>query len=206
MGYYAGGYYAGGYYAGGIFGSLFTGVKKVIGGAIGGAIKGGPIGAITGAVKGTVSAVGENTTAETVAAGGSGSALTPELRAKHAAALARGGAGGGAPKPGTNLLPMGGGGMMIPMQMMGGVVARMPRLHPNKSTYVTRGGGTSHWPVGISVHVKGTELVKVRRMNVANPRALRRALRRAHGFAKLARRYITVTRHFKKIGRRRAKR
>jgi hypothetical protein len=41
-------------------------------------------------------------------------------------------------------------------------------------------------------------------MNVANPRALRRALRRAHGFAKLARRFIVVTKHYKKRpGRRR---
>jgi hypothetical protein len=39
--------------------------------------------------------------------------------------------------------------------------------------------------------------VRNRRMNVTNPRALRRALRRAQGFSKLARRFITVTSRFK---------
>jgi len=36
-----------------------------------------------------------------------------------------------------------------------------------------------------------------KRMNVYNPRALRRALRRAHGFAKMARKIIRVTSHYK---------
>lgn len=61
----------------------------------------------------------------------------------------------------------------------------------NKSTYITRGGGTSRWPPGLIVHPKGTECVKSRRMNVANPRALRRAVRRAQGFAKMARRVLS---------------
>jgi len=99
----------------------------------------------------------------------------------------------GAP-PGMALVPAGGMAMVGP----GGMLMRGYRL--NKSTYITRGGGTSRWPVGLQVHPKHTEPVKSRRMNVANPRALRRALRRAHGFAKLARRYITVTRHFKRRG------
>jgi hypothetical protein len=64
----------------------------------------------------------------------------------------------------------------------------MRKTHPNKSTYVTRGGGTSRWPPGLQVHVRGTEQVPTRRMNVANPRALRRALRRVAGFAKLTKR------------------
>lgn len=38
-----------------------------------------------------------------------------------------------------------------------------------------------------------TGYVKRRRMNVTNPRALRRAIRRAQGFAKLARRVLTFT-------------
>src|SRR5437870_3388419 len=96
--------------------------------------------------------------------------------------------------PGMALVPAGGMAMVGP----GGMLLRGYRL--NKSTYITRGGGTSRWPVGLAIHPKHTEPVKTRRMNVANPRALRRALRRAHGFAKLARRYITVTRHFKRKG------
>jgi hypothetical protein len=62
------------------------------------------------------------------------------------------------------------------------------RMHPNKSTYVVRGGGTSRYPPGLNIVVKGTSLVPTRRMNVANPRALRRSLRRVAGFAKLTKR------------------
>src|SRR6266849_9003698 len=57
----------------------------------------------------------------------------------------------------------------------------------NKSTYVTRGGGTSHWPMGLQVHEKGTTCVKRRRRNVGNAKALRRAISRVKGFVKLAR-------------------
>lgn len=71
----------------------------------------------------------------------------------------------------------------------GGCMVKGRRL--NKSTYVTRGGGTSPWPEQIIVHPKGTECVKSRRMNVTNVRALRRSIRRATGFAKLARRVLS---------------
>lgn len=58
----------------------------------------------------------------------------------------------------------------------------------NKSTYVTRGGGTSHWPAGqLMVHEKHTVCVKRRRRNVGNAKALRRAISRVKGFVKLAR-------------------
>lgn len=84
----------------------------------------------------------------------------------------------------------------------------MRRGHFNKSTYTVRGGGTSRWsPVPLECPViipKGSTCVGPRRMNVANPRALRRALRRAAGFAKLARRYVRITTGFKK-GKRRKK-
>jgi hypothetical protein len=73
----------------------------------------------------------------------------------------------------------------------------------NKSGYFTKGGGTSRWPDTVQYHPAGSTCVKTRRMNVANARALRRALRRASGFAKLARRYVAVQRRFKKKGRRR---
>jgi hypothetical protein len=77
--------------------------------------------------------------------------------------------------PGTSLmLPPGGG--------------RMRRLHWNKATYVTRGGGTSHWPVGLQIHPAGTVAVPSRRMNVGNPRALRKAIRRLAGFGKIVHR------------------
>jgi|SRR5438552_4636679 len=196
--YYAGGYYAGGYYAGGVFSFLGKVVKagvSVASGALAG-FKFGPAGVIAGGAAGAARAITSGVHEETLAAGGSESALTPELIAKHRQALLRGGSGGGVLKPTTALpVTMGGGmGLMVP-----GMHFR--RLHPNKTTYITRGGGTSRWPVGIQVHPKGTEAIPSRRMNVANPRALRRALRRAHGFARLARRYVTVVRHFKRKGR-----
>ena len=65
---------------------------------------------------------------------------------------------------------------------------------------VTRGGGTSKWPGGLSLHPKGSTMVTSRRMNVGNARALRRALRRARGFAKLARKVLVATSHYKKGG------
>jgi hypothetical protein len=68
------------------------------------------------------------------------------------------------------------------------MVAGCPAGHRlNKSTYVTRGGGTSHWPQSLQVHEKGTTCVKRRRRNVGNAKALRRAISRVKGFVKLAR-------------------
>ena len=81
--------------------------------------------------------------------------------------------------------------------------------HLNKTTYETRGGGTSRWPRELEVHPKQTVLVRNRRMNVGNARALKRALRRAGGFARLARRVMSFTHpragrgHFKVRARKR---
>lgn len=206
MGYYQGDHYRGDYralaYRGdpGFFsfiGNALKGVAKVVGGAVLGTVTGGgPIGGIIGAVKGTVSAVRGGTEAATLAAGGDESALTPDIVAKHAAALAN---------PPALRLP--GAGTALPMIAgPGGALTMMRGLHPNKSTYVTRGGGTSRWPQQLVVHAKHSEMVKSRRMNVGNARALRRSLRRLHGFSKLARRVLAVQRHFKKkVGVRRRK-
>lgn len=67
--------------------------------------------------------------------------------------------------------------------------------HLNRSTYETRGGGTSRWggSGNLQIHPKGTVMVRNRRMNVGNARALKRALRRAGGFARLARRVMSFT-------------
>lgn len=80
---------------------------------------------------------------------------------------------------------------MIPAFQRGQLPTR--GYHLNKSTYETRGGGTSRWPRSLQVHEKGTVLVRNRRMNVGNARALKRALRRAGGFARLARRVMSFT-------------
>jgi len=198
MGYYQGDHYRryqGDYYRGDP--SFLSGIGravKVLAGTAIGYLTGGPKGAIAGAVGGTSEAISTGITQETLAAGGSQSALTPALQAQHKAALLKGPVG----KPPGGMI---GGPPGMALALMPGMHVR--RMHPNKSTYVTRGGGTSRWPVGITIHPKGTEAVPSRRMNVANPRALRRALRRAHGFAKLARRFIALTHRFKKKGARR---
>jgi hypothetical protein len=77
-----------GYYRGdpGIFGAI----THVLGGAIGGFLTGGPLGAIRGAVAGTVGGVASGMRPEMLAAGGDTSAYTPELAARHRAAIARG--------------------------------------------------------------------------------------------------------------------
>jgi hypothetical protein len=63
----------------------------------------------------------------------------------------------------------------------------MKRGRKNKSTYVSRGGGTSRWPPQLMLHPAGTTCVPYRRMNPANPQALRKAIRRSRGAVKLLR-------------------
>lgn len=197
--YNAGDYYGrGDYYQGdpGIFSFLGGLAKKAIGviaPAALGFITGGPAGGILGAVKGTVSSVEKGIREETLAAGG---ANPPMI----------------APPASVGLMAPGGGGRQIitqsplgtPVSFAGLQHQLMPfgmrRTHPNRSTYVTRGGGTSRWPVGLQVHPKGTEQVTSRRMNVGNARALRRGLRRLRGFAKLAHKVLRVTHQYKGKG------
>jgi hypothetical protein len=195
-----GDYYRGDYYRGdpNIFGSIFGGLRKafkVVGGAALGYLTGGGVkGAIAGAIGGTGAAIAEGVREETLGAGGAESALTPELRASHAAALTA--------HPGGGIIHMAG-----PPMMVGTGGRGVRRMHPNRSTYVTRGGGTSRWPVGLQVHPKGTEAVPARRMNVANPRALRRGIRRIRGFVKLARKAVrAVGLTIQRSGHKRAKR
>jgi len=55
--------------------------------------------------------------------------------------------------------------------------------------------GQAACPTGYHLAKDGSgRLVRNRRMNIANPRALRRAMRRVQGFEKLAKRTITFTR------------
>jgi len=194
MYYQQGDYYRGDYYRGdpGLFSFLGT-VAKTVGrvavGGISGFLGGGLPGAIVGAAGGAGTALAKNLQAETLGAGDTGSAYTPAMRARHAEIAARGGTGlitrGGLARQAAN----------APMVPLGMAVSGHRRLHWNKSTYITRGGGTSRWTVGLQVHPKGTEPVPSRRMNVANPRALRRALRRVGGFGKLAARMRKAVAH-----------
>jgi hypothetical protein len=87
--------------------------------------------------------------------------------------------------------PYGGGGPPLDYRYCFTASGKPGRL--NKSGYYTKFGYVP----------PRSKCVPNRRMNVANPRALRRALRRAQGFSKLARRFITVAQRFKKTGRKR---
>lgn len=198
--YNAGDYYRGDYYQGdpGLLGTLFKGVT----GAIGGFVTGGPLGAIGGAARGLLGG-GKPATPAT------GTALVPSLPPPPVL-QAPAGVGIGYFNPQGGGLGLGvfpekpaptfPGGMQIPT---------VRGMHYNKSTYETRGGGTSRWgPSGsLQIHPKGTVLVKSRRMNVGNARALKRALRRARGFERLARSVMVVHRFkkhpTKRVGRKR---
>jgi hypothetical protein len=105
----------------------------------------------------------------------------------------------------------GGSMMAIPTLTKGSLGPAGKRLHPNRSTYETRGGGTSRWPRALQLHEKGTVLVASRRRNVGNSRALRHALSRVAGFAHLARKVMSFVHpragrgHFKFPKRKRLK-
>jgi hypothetical protein len=181
--YNAGDYYGRGdyYQAGGFFSAIGGFLKKAVRGAVS-LVPG------IGSAVGTALEVRDALRRKGVpvpAAVGPGSTV--------ATAIERSVYGGGppmiAPPADVGIMAPGGG---VAMTTYGGFpidqFGRRRATHPNKSTYVTRGGGTSRHPQQLVVHPKGTELVTSRRLNVANPKALRRALRRAAGFVKLARR------------------
>jgi len=126
-------------------------------------------------------------------------------------AIGAAGSGGGKPQPGTALTVPGsiGGALTMPGGMSfglgytpGATVPGQGRLPPFTATGagVLPGGGRGGQliPSGYHYAKDGSgRLVRNRRMNVANPRALRRSMRRVQGFEKLARRTITFTRRVK---------
>lgn len=97
--------------------------------------------------------------------------------------------------PQTGLLNFGGPGPIAQPMIGPGGMPIMRGYHLNRSTYETRGGGTSRWGAAghLAVHQKGTVLVRNRHRNVGNARALKHALSRVSGFARLARRVMTFT-------------
>jgi len=125
-------------------------------------------------------------------------------------------AGGGAPRPpGTAMTVPGqvGGAISFPGGTsvgLGFTPARVPgrgRLPPFTAVGpgVLPGGGVTGTGCPSGYHLDkltGTRCVRNRRMNVANPRALRRSMRRVQGFEKLARRTISFTRRVKMKKRR----
>lgn len=207
MGYYQGDHYRSGrfrgdYYRGdpGFFSFIGHALKGLAGTVLPLLpVVGGPASAVFNALTGG----GAGTTAtDLVIPSSPGAAIGKAMQ--YGKSLAAGSAVAVPSSTGLQLAQSGGGGIMPPIgtaMMTGGPGGfgggRFRATHPNRSTYVTRGGGTSKWPQGLSLHPKGSTMVTGRRMNVGNARALRRALRRARGFAKLAHRVLATTRHFK---------
>lgn len=155
-------------YAGdpGFLSGLWKGIKKIAGPVIGGLI-GGPVGAVIGGLGG----------------------------AKQAPA--------GIPVPHMPGQPspwMMGGAVSFPggVSVSGALVPGQGRLPPYTAAGpgVIPGGGRGGAGVPSGYHFAkdgSGRLVRNRRMNIANPRALRRAIRRTDGFVKLAKRALKGT-------------
>ncbi|MEE8609057.1 MAG: hypothetical protein V3S55_15745, partial [Nitrospiraceae bacterium] len=79
-------------------------------------------------------------------------------------------------------------------QFVGGPMTPHERMASSSAAMA----GTGCCPRGFHLAKDGSgKCVRNRRMNVANPRALRRSMRRVQGFEKLARRTISFTRRVK---------
>jgi len=159
-------------YAGdpGFLSSLWKGVKKIAGPVIGGLI-GGPLGAVLGSQS----------------SGGGGKQVAVPGQFGGAVTLPGGLRVSGAYVPGT-IVP--GQGRLPPFTATGPGV--LPFGGRTTAGFDARGCPTC--PTGWHLDKKtGTRCVRNRRMNVANPKALRRSLRRVQGFEKLVKRTFTVS-------------
>jgi len=159
-------------YAGdpGFLSSLWRGVKKIAPALIGG-IVGGPAGALIGAAGG-----GGKPQQQMTVPGQVGGAITFPGGTQIGAAFA----------PYKDPRPVGGQYRLPPY------TAKGPGVLPYG------GAGVSAPPSGYHYAKDGSgRIVRNRRMNIANPRALRRAMRRVQGFEKLAKRTIVFTRRTK---------
>lgn len=155
--------------------SIWKGIKKVAPMIIGGMV-GGPAGAIIGA-----------------AGSGGGTKITPTFPTV----------------PGTvgGAISFPGGTSISTAYVPGAIVPGRGRLPPYTAAGpgVLPGGGRGGAMVPSGYHFAkdgSGRLVRNRRMNVANPRALRKAMRRVQGFEKLAKRTIQFTRRVKMKKRR----
>lgn len=149
----------------GFLSSLWKGVKKIAAPVIGGLI-GGPIGAI-------------------VAGGLGGSAgQTPPIMAPRAPAQ---------PQYRTRIGPFQQTQFYPPVPSMPGGQMLAPPMTGHERMAATSAGAAG-CPRGYHLAKDGSgRWVRNRRMNIANPKALRRAMRRVQGFEKMAKRTITFT-------------
>lgn len=188
---------------GGITGFLTGGPIGAVAGIVGGATAGSAGGAITAGVAGVtpyrspVPQAGGTSSAALPSVGLSGP-MYQQFMGSRGTAMA---APFAAPMP----APSGGGAPTVAVQQADGSTAlcTLRGHHLNKSHYFRKPHGLAEnigtWGGAVEVP-KGTTCVKNRRLNVANPHALRRALRRARGFEKLAMRTIRIL-HPTKRGR-----
>lgn len=162
--YGRGDYYRGDYYRGdpGLLGDIFKGVKKAVRGVarVVGAFAPGPIGVIARTL---------------VPQPGQAPGRVPFFPPEPSI-----------PQFGPAFGPQQPVGTMTGQGFLPGVCG-MKGTRPNKSSYYRAVPGNPMQGVLIP---KGSVCVTTRRLNVANPRALRRSIRRIAGFAKLARRSI----------------
>ena len=169
--------YVGGYGDPGFLGSLGRAIVHIGAGAVGGFVTKGPVGAIIGAASGAGTALRKNIAASTLEAGPTGSAYTPALKKQHAAVVARSKHGitkpiGSTTSVGPHQYSEAPGRMVAPAGAVQ-VAAHMGGYHLMKAG-----------------PLKGQVLVRNRRMNWANPRALGRAERRIHAAVKHFTKYI----------------
>jgi len=91
-----------------------------------------------------------------------------------------------------------GGGFAPPPNIVPGQGRLPPFTATGPGVLPSGGRGGACAPTGYHFAKDGSgRMVRNRRMNIANPRALRRAMRRVQGFEKLARRTISFTRRVK---------
>jgi len=147
--------------------SLWRGIKKVAAPIVGGML-GGPIGAAVGGA---------------VFNGGG----TPPIRAAQPGTI-----GGAISFPGgVSISTAYQRQAVVPYKYPRAIAGQQRRPQPG----VPAGMAMDACPSGYHLDkLTGTKCVRNRRMNVANPRALRRSMRRVQGFEKLAKRTIQFTR------------